>query len=122
MVSFWARTDRIATSLSEGEREQRDMSRAQWVDASSVAVFPTLAPKDSTRAALARDKLRSLTRVANGDVRCIKASGVIAVPATTRARSSKPDISWRTRDASDGHAAIVGPSRGQLKQGPTRGS
>jgi hypothetical protein len=44
MVSFWARTDRVSRSLTEGERERRDEARAGWADLlqQRIAISPTL--------------------------------------------------------------------------------
>jgi hypothetical protein len=44
MGNFWGRMDRIAREMSDSEKEQRDASRASWVDASQIAVLPTLDP------------------------------------------------------------------------------
>jgi hypothetical protein len=45
MVSYWARTDRVARTLTEGERERRDEARAGWADLlqQRIAIAPTLA-------------------------------------------------------------------------------
>jgi hypothetical protein len=51
MVNFWARTDRVARAMTEGEREQRDEARAGWADllaTTRVAIYPQL--DDETRA------------------------------------------------------------------------
>jgi hypothetical protein len=44
MVNFWARTDRIARSLTESERERRDAARAGWADLlqQRIAIYPTI--------------------------------------------------------------------------------
>jgi hypothetical protein len=47
MVNFWARTERVARAMTQDEKEQRDVVRADWVDSARIAVAPTL--DDETR-------------------------------------------------------------------------
>jgi hypothetical protein len=59
MVSFWARTDRVAPSLAEGERERRDAARTEWADMlSRIAIAPTLDPDRATAVKTAGGRLR----------------------------------------------------------------
>jgi hypothetical protein len=44
MGNVWSRIDRLAPQMTNDERERRDAVRASWVNASQIAVFPTLDP------------------------------------------------------------------------------